>query len=68
MKRKRIHKKTTVTNEETAVLPMKEIVGYRIASPHCGRDKKGNFRCVCGKCKPILFEKSNNGNNCCNNT
>ena len=26
--------------------------GYIVVGENCGRDKKGVFRCVCGKCSP----------------
>lgn len=67
MRRKRNYKKTT-DNNETVVLPIREIVGYKIAGPHCGRDRKGKFHCKCGNCKPILFKVSQKSNSSCNNT
>lgn len=30
--------------------------GYYIASPKCGRDKRGAFHCRCGKCRPLTYE------------
>ncbi|MBQ7799653.1 MAG: hypothetical protein IJ370_04100 [Oscillospiraceae bacterium] len=32
---------------------MKNIIGYEINGQKCGRDKKGEFHCLCGKCKPL---------------
>lgn len=38
-------------------------VRFQINSPRCGRDKRGRFKCVCGKCKAILSERNDNGDN-----
>lgn len=28
-------------------------LGYKIIGKKCGRDKKGEFHCQCGKCRPL---------------
>lgn len=28
-------------------------IGWRIHGSSCGRDKQGNFHCVCGDCEPF---------------
>ena len=35
--------------------------GYEIHGSQCGRDKKGIFRCVCGKCKALHNDCNNRG-------
>ena len=35
--------------------------GNEITSPQCGRDKNGTFRCVCGRCRELPHNKSQNG-------
>lgn len=32
------------------------MIYYRIVGQDCGRDKRGRFTCVCGKCKPIASD------------
>lgn len=36
---------------------------YQIKSPFCGRDKDGCFKCVCGKCTPIVSKEGDNSRN-----
>lgn len=37
----------------------KQVSGYLIQSPDCGRDKNGQFYCKCGKCKPLMKTRQN---------
>jgi len=32
-----------------------------VVGPKCGRDKNGTFRCVCGRCRELPHNKSQNG-------
>lgn len=34
---------------------------WMIAGPQCGRDKKGTFRCVCGRCRALPPKERQNG-------
>lgn len=34
---------------------------YRIKSPECGRDKNGEFHCVCGKCEVLQIGNQKGG-------
>lgn len=48
-------------------------IGYKIIGKKCGRDKKGEFHCHCGKCRPLTQicqnckDSSKNGSNGGNN-
>ena len=42
--------------------------GMMIASPKCGRSKKGVFRCVCGKCEPLEPNVGKEAYNLCLNS
>lgn len=52
--------------------PFMKALGHLINSPYCGRDEKGVFHCVCGKCKltdsGIGHDGNNSGNNCSNSS
>ena len=34
-----------------------------VVGPKCGRDKNGTFRCVCGRCRELPYNKNQNGGN-----
>lgn len=66
--------KNTEKDKDAPVQQSQGHHGYEIVGPKCGRDKDGNFICVCGKCKPLTSAKNNdrgdsayNSSNCGNN-
>ncbi|WNX84398.1 hypothetical protein RWV98_17765 [Agathobaculum sp. NTUH-O15-33] len=40
---------------------------YLVASPKCGRDKNGVFRCVCGNCRALNVEIRHDRHDCGDN-
>lgn len=42
---------------------MDTVERWIVASPDCGRDKNGTYRCVCGRCRRLPPNESQDGRN-----